>query len=282
MIPAFTYPAHNPFGNPAFARLWEGWQGRRLHFLESRGGRLPYVSKRWGPTCTLDALPFGVPVLASDADPADRACVEAFFRLPSLRSSLSMLARPRGVYPKVEWHEQMRSVVTLTAGWQDRVDADVKRRAARAQKDGWQVVELEASFWPQVNQAIHDTDRRHGADPRFDAAFFQRLQSLCQGSDSLYLPAAVRNGTLGALNVVAAAGGYDVSWFLFATDEARAEGVVPLLWFEWMQECAGRSSQWADLGASPSASVQRFKSSFGAQMVPYYSGNRRWSLFGSR
>jgi hypothetical protein len=278
---AFRYPAQNPFGHAAFAQLWDGWQGRRLHVLESRGGRLHYVSRRWGPSCTLDALPFGVPVLAHDADPADRACVEAFFRLSSLRSSLSMLSRPKGTYPKVEWHEQMRSVVTLSEGWQDRVDSDVKRRAARAQKDGWEVAELAPSLWPQVDLAIHSTDRRHGADPRFDAVFFQRLQQLCRGSDSLYLPAAVRSGQLGALNVVAATGGYEVSWFLFATDEARAEGVVPLLWFEWMQQCATRRGEWADLGASPSASVQRFKSSFGAQMVPYYSGTRRWSLFGS-
>lgn len=282
MSSAFAYPAHNPFGHDAFARLWDGWQGRRLHVLESRGGRMHYVSKRWGPSCTLDALPFGVPVLASDADPTDRACVEAFFRLSSIRSSLSILARPKGTYPRVEWREQMRSVVTLSEGWQDRVDSDVRRRASRAQKDGWEVLPLDATLWPQVNQAIHDTDRRHGADPRFDADFFQRLESLCQGSDSLYLPAAVRNNTLGALNVVASALGYEVSWFLFATDEARAEGVVPLLWYEWMQQCEGRHTRWADLGASPSASVQRFKSSFGAQMVPYYSGSRRWSLLGSR
>lgn len=240
---------------------------------------MKYVSKRWGPSRTLDALPFGVPVMASDADPGDRACVEAFFRLPSIRSSLSMFARPGGTYPKVDWHEEMRSVVMLSEGWQNRVDADVKRRATRAQKDGWEVVELDLALWPDVDLAIHATDRRHGADARFDAAFFQRLQQLCQGSDSLYLPAAVRGGKLGALNVVAAAGGYEISWFLFATDEARAEGVVPLLWFEWMEQGAGRRAEWADLGASPSASVQRFKSSFGAQMVPYYSGTRRWSLF---
>ena len=101
------------------------------------------------------------------------------------------------------------------------------------------------------------------------------------GTSCLYLPAASRDGKVGALNVVAAAGGYEVSWFLFATDEARGEGVVPLLWLSWMQECAGRG-RWADLGASPSASVQKFKATFGAHLVPYYSGTRRWSLWGGR
>jgi len=262
--------------------VWDGWQGRQLHQLETRLGNLHYVSKRWGPSRTIDALPFGVPVLASDADPSDRSCVEAFFRLSSIRTSLSMLARPKGVYPKVEWHEQMRSVVALSAGWEDRVDSDVKRRTARAQKDGWEVAELEDSMWPQVNLAIHPTDSRHGADPRFDADFFQKLKSLSQGADCLYLPAAIKCGQLGALNVVAAAGGYEVSWFLFASDQARADGVVPLLWFEWMEQATGRRAQHADLGASPTASVQRFKGSFGAQMVPYYSGTRRWSLFSGR
>jgi hypothetical protein len=273
-------PDVNPFGHAAFAQLWDGWQGRRLHVLESKGARLSYVSRRWGPSCTLDALPFGVPVLAHDGDPADRACVEAFFRLSSIRSSLSMLARPKGNYPRVEWSEQMRSIVTLSAGWQDRVDSDVRRRTARAQKDGWEVMELPEAFWPQVDLAIHATDSRHGADPRFDSLFFQKLKSLAQGEGCLGLTAAVRQNTLGALNVSAAAGGYEVSWFLFATDEARTEGVVPLLWFEWMEQASGRRAMWADLGASPTSSVQRFKSSFGAQMVPYYSGHRRWSLFG--
>jgi hypothetical protein len=42
-----------------------------------------------------------------------------------------------------------------------------------------------------VNLAIHATDSRHGADPRFDADFFQKLKSLSQGADCLYLPAAI-------------------------------------------------------------------------------------------
>lgn len=274
--------AHNPFGHEAFARVWDGWQGRQLCTLETRLGRMHYVSKRWGPSRTLDALPFGVPVLANDSDPSDRSCVEAFFRLSSIRTSLSLLTRPKGVYPRVQWHEQMRSVVPLTSGWQDRVEADVKRRTARAQKDGWEVVELTADLWPQVDLAIHATDSRHGADPRFDSTFFQKLRSLCQGADALYMPAAVRNNTLGALNVVAAAGGYEVSWFLFASDQARTEGVVPLLWFEWMEQATGRRTECADLGASPTSSVQRFKASFGAQVVPYYSGTRRWSILSGR
>ena len=282
MILATPQPSTNPFGGEPFARLWDGWEGRRLHSLEAGGFSLRYVSRRRGFSRTLDALPFGVPALISDEDPGARACVEKFFRQSSIRSSLSMFARPKGTYPRVDWREQMRSVVELSEGWQDRIDSDVKRRATRAGHDGWQVAELESAWWPDVATALHETDRRHGADPRFDVAFFQRLHSLHEGTSQLYLPAAVREGRLGALNVVLAGGDYEVSWFLFATDEARSEGVVPMLWLTWVEQCALRGARFADLGASPSASVQRFKSTFGAQLVPYYSGTRRWALFGSR
>lgn len=275
-------PPDNPFGGDAFARLWDGWQGRRLNTIEARGFRMYYVSKRRGPSCTLDALPYGVPVLSSDADPGARACVEQFFRLSSIRSSLSLFARPKGVYPRVHWLEQMRSVVTLSDDWESRVDPDVRRRFARAEKDNWRVVPFEEQWWTDVGLALHDTDRRHDVDPRFDVAFFQKLVSLLGNSGRLHMPCAVRNDRLGAMNVVLAAGGYEVSWFLLATDEARREGVVPMLKLAWIEACAARGATVADLGASPSSSVQRFKASFGAQLVPYYSGTRRWSLFGAR
>jgi hypothetical protein len=85
---------------------------------------------------------------------------------------------------------------------------------------------------------------------------------------------------VGGVNVVLRAAGYEISWLLFATDGARAEGVVPYLWFDWLQGCAGRNARCADMGASPTQSVQKFKATFGARLVPYYTGTRRWNLMG--
>jgi hypothetical protein len=273
-------PPQNPFATEAFARLWEGWHGRRVHHLEAGEYGVYFVSHRRGLARTLDALPFGIPAFVHDRDSGARTCIERFFALRSLRSTLSLFTRPTGWYAHVSWREQMRSVVTLAEGWPERVDADVQRRSQRALRDGWEVRELEPGEWDLAQQALFETDRRHGADPRFDIAFFRRLHELHLGREGLHLPAALRAGKLGALHVILAAGGYEVSWFLLATDQARAEGVVPALQLAWLEQCAARQGKWADLGASPSASVQRFKASFGATMIPYYSGTRRWAILG--
>jgi hypothetical protein len=274
-------PGTNPFGGPGFAGLWHGWRGRRVESLTTGDLEASYVARRAGPLRSLDALPYGIPIFIDDDNAERRAWIDRFFQLGrSVRSSLSLFDRPKSLYTGVFWQEQMRSVVLLDAQWESRVDGDIKRRSRRAQSEGWHVGTPDDSTWPRLQASILETDLRHAADARFDYLFIKQLHDALAESDQLLITIAQRDHTVGGVNVVLRSAGYEISWLLFATDAARADGVVPYLWFDWLLGCAGRNATCADMGASPTQSVQRFKATFGARLLPYYTGTRRWNLTG--
>jgi len=274
-------PEANPFGGPGFAGLWHGWRGRKVESLEVGGLVAPYVTRAVGPLRSLDALPYGIPAFVDDDHAERRAWIDGYFQLGrTVRSSLSLFDRPKSSYTGVYWQEQMRSVVFLEDFWETRIDGDIKRRSKRARSEGWQIGSPDDSTWPRLQTCIMETDLRHNADSRFDFLFLKRLFDALAGSDQILITVAQRDDTVGGVNVVVRAAGYEISWLLFATDSARAEGVVPYLWFDWLQACAGRHARCADMGASPTQSVQKFKATFGARLVPYYTGTRRWNLMG--
>jgi hypothetical protein len=226
-------------------------------------------------------LPFGIPIFIDDDHSERRAWIDRFFQQGrAVRSSLSLFDRPKSTYTGVSWHEQMRSVVVLDSGWEGRVDGDIKRRSRRAQNEGWQIGIPHDSTWPELQTCILETDLRHDTDPRFDYLFLKRLFDALTESNQVLIAVAERDNKVGGVNVVVRSAEYEVSWLLFATDAARVEGVVPYLWYDWLQGCATRSTRCADMGASPTQSVQKFKATFGARLVPYYTGTRRWNLMG--
>ena len=276
-----TRPAANPFAGEEFARVWDGWRGRRCRALEAGGQRTMFVERSLGPLCTRAALPYGIPVFLDDHEPGRHVWLRSFFTLPRcVRSSASLFDKPRHDYKGVRWHTTDRSLVTLDDRWWNRLDNDVRRRAQRAREAGWQVTELDAEALAAWGVAFAETDRRHEQQSRFDLPFVQHLRRELPDPDRLRLIAAHREAEAGALHVILAAGDYEFSWSLVSTDRARSEGIIPFLTLAWFEAAQRRGCRLADLGASPSAGVTRFKQSFGAETATHYTGVRRWHLAG--
>jgi hypothetical protein len=273
----------NPFEYAGFARVWDGWGGRRTVALETAGVHTSYVERPFGPWCTRAALPFGTPVFLDDRDLAHHAWLRSYFSLGgSLRTSATLFSEPAHEYPDVRWQGATREVVWLAGDWRTRVLPDVRRRAARAPRAGWTIAELGADQLPAMEGAIAQTNRRHGQPVRFGVDFFARMRQRIPEADRLRFIAARRDLQVGATWVVLAAPGCEFGWQLFATDQARQEGIAPYLTWAWLTMAEERACEAIDLGVSPTDAVRRFKESFGSRSAPYFTGVWRPSLPGKR
>jgi hypothetical protein len=273
----------NPFEHAGFARVWDGWHGRRAVALETADVRALYVERPLGPWCTRAALPFGTPVFLEDGDPAHHAWLRSYFSLGGgIRTSATLFSEPQHEYPGVRWQGATREEVSLAAGWRTRVHPDVRRRATRAQHAGWTVTELQLDELSAMEGAIAQTNQRHGQPVRFGADFFERMRRRIPEPDRLRFIAARRDLQVGATWVVLASPACEFGWQLFATDQARQEGIAPYLTLAWLGMADERGCDSIDLGLSPTDAVRRFKESFGSRSAPHFTGIRRGSLFGRR
>jgi hypothetical protein len=274
---AILIPAENPFGGAEFARVWDGWRGRRCVELDEGGCRAWYVDRSLGLVSTRAALPFGIPVFVDDHDPGRALWLKHFFSLGrALKAHATLYRPPRERYADVEWVQEERSVVVLDRNWRNRVQSGTRSRARRAAHLGYEIRPLAADELPRAERAVHETDRRHGVRGIFDAAFIARMLRALPNRHRLRVLGAERDGNVEAFRVAVATADYEVSWFLASTDRGRAEGAVHLLGMTWLESGAERGCRAADLGASPTAGVRQFKTSFGARPAHLHTGVRRW------
>jgi hypothetical protein len=274
-------PDESPFAGADFARVWDGWHGRHCVDLTVAGFTAPYVLRSVGPLASRSALPFGIPYFVDDTRPECAAWIDRFFSLkPTYRATLTLYRPPRRAYPRVEWIRQERMVIPLHGDWKSGIRTEARRRARRAGEYGWQIADLESNQLPHLESAITDTDRRHGSESYIDVAFLTRLREVMPDPHRLRVLAATRDGEVGAFRVILKAGDYQVSWTLCTTERGRSEHVGPYLTLAWLEESAAAGCRCADLGASPTAGVQEFKASFGAQPAYLFTGIRRWHLRG--
>lgn len=275
-------PDQSPFGAMAFARVWDGWQGRTCEELEVPGLRAQYIRRSIGPLCTRAAMPFGLPIFRDDHTAERAHWVRAFFDLGrSLRASLSLYCAPRHVYPGVAWTTQERRVVVLDDQWRNRLEPAVLRRCRRAAEAHWEVRDLTPDEVRQSDRAVVQTDRRHGVPGGFSAHFCAHLLESVQGQVSVRVLGAVRGEDVGGFQVVIAQDDYEIGWFLCSTDAARGDNVGPLLTWSWLERSAEAGCRYLDLGASPTPGVASFKESFGARPAYLYTGLRGLRLVGS-
>jgi len=171
-------------------------------------------------------------------------------------------------------------VIPLLGDWQSGIKTEARRRSRRAAEYGWRITDLEGADLPLLASAISDTDKRHGMSSYIDVAFLTRLRVVMPHRNRLRLLAATRDGEVGAFRVILIAGDYQASWTICTTERGRSEHVGPFLTLAWLEESAASGCRCADLGASPTAGVQEFKASFGAQPAYLYTGIRRWHLWG--
>jgi hypothetical protein len=247
--------------------------------LEVEGCRACYVQRSLGPVLTRAALPFGIPVFVDDHDPSRSAWIRHFFSIGrSLRSHVTLYHPPEEHYPDVEWIREERSVVVLDNGWRGRVQSGTRGRSRRAARMGYRICQLEADDLTRAERPIRETDRRHGVRGLFHAAFFAHMCRALPDRRRLRILGVVRDGAVEAFRVAVATADYEVSWFLCSTDRARADGAVHLLGLTWLEDNAERGCRAADLGASPTAGVRQFKTTFGARPAYLYTGIRRWHL----
>lgn len=274
-------PDESPFASREFARFWDGWKGRRCCELEVDGFRFPYVDHSIGPLHTYAALPFGIPIFVDDTNPTHQQWIDTFFGLKcSYHSSLAMYKTPAGQYPGVRWHQQERSLVDLSGDWRANVKSSVERKVRQAERAGWSVRDLDQADLERADDAIAETDQRHGMPVRFAAADLIHLLQSVKEPGRLRIWGAVRGDDVGGMWVILAAGGYETGWLFYTSNTARAEGVAPLLTYTWIDKRAAAGAACIDLGASPNDGVRRFKSTFGAKPAPLFFGIRRWHLWG--
>lgn len=274
-------PEESPFAGDAFARAWEGWRGRTARRLEVQGLTASYVRRTWGPLCTRAALPFGLPIFRDDFTAERAAWVRAFFGLGrSLKASLSLYSAPRHTYPDVQWTSHERRVVVLDSEWEAHLEPAVLRRSRRAAEAGWEVRALGAADLRGADRAVRETDARHGEEARFSADFCARILDLAPEGVSVRALGAVRDGLVGAFQMIFAHRDYEVGWMLCSTEDARRDNAGPFLLLRWLTASREGGIRAVDLGASPTPGVAAFKSSFGAVPAPVFTGIRGPHLFG--
>lgn len=272
-------PEVSPFAGRPFALSWDGWNGRECIEMDSDAVCAHYIRRPVGPFYTHDALPYGIPIFVDDRAPGHADWISKFFSLGrSIRSSLSIYREPTREYARVKWVRTERSVIALGPDWSRNVSSKARSKARQAERGGWTVSRLDHSQIDQVAESIAATDMRHRRESRFSEAFFARLMRSVTDRDHLHILAATREGRLGAFWLVLAAEGYETGWFNAATDQGRKEGAITLLTCRWLEQAVARGARCVDLGVSPSAGVQQFKSTFGARLQPLYSGTCRWTL----
>lgn len=274
-------PAVSPFAGRPFARSWDGWNGRECIEMDVHPVCAHYIRRSFGPLYTHDALPFGIPIFVDDREPGHADWIRRFFNLGrSIRSSLSMYREPSHQYARVKWVRTERSVIALGPNWSQHVNSKARSKARQAERNGWIVSRLDHTQMDQVAESIAATDLRHRQESKFTEAFFGRIMRSVTDRNHLHVLAATKDDRLGAFWLILAAEGYETGWFNAATDQGRKDGAMTLLTCSWLEQASARGARCIDLGVSPSSSVQRFKSTFGAELQPLYSGTRRWNLIG--
>jgi hypothetical protein len=274
-------PDESPFAGADFARVWDGWHGRRCVELAVGGLKAVYVLHSLGPLASRSALPFGIPIFVDDRSAQHAVWIERFFELrPTYRATLTLYRPPCRTYRQVEWIRQERMVIPLDDDWESGIKSEVRRKSRRAGEYGWCVTDLAAADLPRLENAISDTNRRHGRSTYIDVAFLARLREVLPDRSRLRFLAATRDGEVGAFRVILGAAGYQVSWTLCTTERGRSEHVGPYLTLAWLEQSAAAGCRYVDLGASPTSGVQEFKASFGAQPAYLFTGVRRWHLRG--